>query len=396
MKIQEPMKYPLEAVKKTVNKWLYLENDEIVDVILGAYLANQLKTDPLWLVIIAPPSSAKTELLRAFDGNKGTCFLSSLTPSTLVSGFRNPEGNNDPSLLLKLHSKVLILKDFTSVLSMRSESQKEILSQLREIYDGKYNKAFGTGTEFNWQGHVGLIAACTPVYDKHYGVINALGDRFILYRSTNENPQMMGARAQQIVGQEEKMRIEIQTAFHDFVSQFQNIENIQFEQDETINDKIVALACFCASARCAVERNYSNQTIQYMPAPEGTPRLVKQFTQVGMGIALAQGKNILDEAVYNIIKKIGQDIMTAQRKLVLEHLWQEEVFEENNQWRTTAEIAHTTKLPKSTVKIILEDLNIVGLLNQDFIDDIDKATPYKWQFSGTAYGYALDSAIFAI
>ena len=56
--------FTLAKMKKTIHKWLYIENDEIIDVMLGVYVANRFRTDPLWLIFIAPPSSTKTELLR--------------------------------------------------------------------------------------------------------------------------------------------------------------------------------------------------------------------------------------------------------------------------------------------------------------------------------------------
>ena len=140
---KKPIKYEpkkLADVKRVVNKWLYLEDPYIIDVILSVYVANRIEGDPVWMMLIGPPSSAKTELLRSFDGHENAYFLSSLTPSTLVSGMPQKKNMEDPSLLLKLDDKLLVVKDFTSILSMRSESQQEIIAQLREIYDGKYSK----------------------------------------------------------------------------------------------------------------------------------------------------------------------------------------------------------------------------------------------------------------
>ena len=65
------------------------------------------------------------------------------------------------------------------------------------------------------------------------------------------------------------------------------------------------LACFVAYARCPVERDYRNQCVLYQPLPEGPARLTKQFMQIGMGLALVHGKRIIDEDIYNIIRKTG-------------------------------------------------------------------------------------------
>ena len=78
-----------------------------------------------------------------------------------------------------------------------------------------------------------------------------------------------------------------------------------------IKKRIVALASFCAYGRCVVERDYRNRHVTYLPKPEGSARLVKQFVQIGMGLALAHGKNTIDTMLYESIKKIGRDLISA-------------------------------------------------------------------------------------
>jgi hypothetical protein len=345
------------------------------------------------MIFIGPPSHAKTELLRALDGHPSTYFLSNLTPATLVSGKENKKGP-DPSLLPKLTDKTVVMKDFTTVLTMKSESQAEILSQFREIYDGRYSKGFGTGKEFHWQGHIGLIAACTPVYDKHYGVIGSLGDRFMLYRIENTKDEAVGLLAQQMVGQEQKMRLDIQGAVHRFLDQFKKVGNIQFEKIDSINQDIVTLACFCAYARCSVDRNRWNQTVEYLPQPEGPARLVKQFMQLGMALGLVHGKNVIDDPIYEILKKVGRDLVSAQRLMILKYLWSEKIFEYLKEWRATKEISDALNMPATTAKLLLEDLMIVGLLNRMRSGDGETA-PYKWQWSQKGYNLAAGAKVFS-
>lgn len=389
------LQYPLGRVKEIVHKWLYLEDDRVVDIIIAAHIANQFTTDPTWLLVIGPPSHTKTELLRAFEGHRDAYFVSSLTPATLVSGIL-PRGKlPDPSLLLKLDGKTVVLKDFTSILAMRSENQQEILSQLREIYDGQYTKAFGNGKVINWKGHVGLLGACTPVYDKHYSVIGSLGDRFLLYRTGNHDGEEMGLRAQKIVGKESQMREEIQTAFHTFIDQFTTLDSIHFEQDEKTNHMIVSLACFCAYGRCPVDRNYRDRSIEYEPMPEGTPRVVKQFMQIGMALALIHGKDRIDGEVYEIVKKIGRDLLPGRRLRILEYLWENKVVEHLMEWKTTLQVAEALKIPGATTKMACEDMMVVGMLERARAGDADNA-PYKWQINQRMYDFIQAGEVFDV
>jgi len=388
------LQYPLSEVKKTIKSWLYLEDDTVIDVILGTQVANQLKTDPNWMLIIGPPSHAKTELLRSLDGHPKACFLSNLTPSTLVSGLRSKKDGEDPSLLLKLNGKTLVLKDFTSILSMRSEAQQEILGQLREVYDGQYSKAFGTGKKIDWEGHVGLLGAVTPVYDKHYSVIGTLGDRFLLYRTGNTNGRKTGMQAQKIVGHEDQMRGEIRDSVHKFLDQFNDLSGMQFKKNEDINSLIVDLASFVALGRLPVERDYRNQTVLYQPLPEGTPRLVKQLMQLGMGLTIIHGKSGLDVGTFEILKKVGRDLLPSQRLKILQHLWEEGVI--TTTWKKTKEVADDINMPATTVKLILEDLMIVELLDRNIEDEEKEKSPYRWRLTDTAFDLMQSSEVFKV
>ncbi len=372
------LQYPLTDLKKVIHKWFYIEDDRIIDVIMAVYVANRFNADPIWLIIIAPPSNTKTELLRAFDGHKNAFFLSNLTPSTLVSGKTSKK--SEPSLLPKLNDKMVIIKDFTTILSMRSENRQEILAQLRETYDGQYSKSFGTGKTFDWTGKFGLIAACTPVYDSHYSVIGSMGERFVLYRSENMSGVKMGLQAQKIVGQEDKMRAEIKKAIHKFINQFNSLKNVEFNKNEEVNNMVISLACFCAYARCPVERDRYTQAVKYDPMPEGTPRLVKQFMQLGMGLALIHGKNSIDTEIYETIKKIGRDLMPAHRLKILWKLWDLGAYADAYEWPTTKEIAEAVNRPTTTTKLLLEDLMIAGVLNRDTKRE-GKSNPYTWQLT---------------
>jgi hypothetical protein len=383
------LKFRLDDLKKVVQKWLCLESVQVLDVIVGTYIANRFLADPLWMIIIGPPSSAKTEILRGFEGHKFSKFISNLTPSTMASGIIPKKGRPDPSLLPQLNDKLVVLKDFTTVLSMRCEQQAEILAQLRETYDGQYSKIFGNGKEVNWRGRFGLLAACTPVYDKHYSVIGSMGERFLIYRTDPVNGGMAGGHAQKLVGQEETMRREIREALHKFIDQFENLDGVRMGKDVEVNLKIINLACFVAIGRCAVDRDRYSQALQYSPMPEGTPRLVKQFMSIGTGIALAHGRDVIDGEIYNVLKKIGRDLLSTQRLRVLDYLWREGVLESDGVWDDTPGIADAVNLPGSTVKRTLEDLMVVGALKRQRGEpgELGGQRPYKWQIADDMSDY---------
>lgn len=373
----KPLAIILTDVKRVFHKWLYIEDTTCLEVMLGAYIANKLQGDPIWIIFIGPPSHMKTELLRTMDGHPEVYFLSNYTPATMVSGKGTQRKAEESSLIYKLDGRTLIIKEFSGILSMRSEQRSEILAQLREIYDGKYNKAFGTGVTHDWNGKIGLMAACTPAYDKHYGVIGELGDRFLLYRSDIKDKARMGRQAISNVGQEAEMRKELRTIIHSFMSQFGDMSGVEIQANKDVEDKIIYLACLCAQLRTYVDRNQYNKNIEYQPLAEGPARLAKQFMQLGMGIALVQGKTAIDEAAYRILKKIAKDLVTVQRLEIIKYLCTQN---SNNGWHSTKEVAEAVSMPTTTTKEKLEDLMVLNVVDRDRREEGDKK-PYYWKLS---------------
>ncbi len=181
---------PPSTLDRTVavfEKWLLLEDVWPVYVTLGAIAANHLPGPPVWLGLIAPPSSAKTEILNAMLRLPKVELMTTASPAALLSGTPKKQMAHGAQggLLRKIGSfGILVLKDFTSVLGLHRDNLSEMLDALREIYDGKWVRHLGTdgGKTLNWEGKLGLIFGCTEAYDSHYAVIGVLGDRFLLYR----------------------------------------------------------------------------------------------------------------------------------------------------------------------------------------------------------------------
>jgi len=156
-----PMK--LSTVVTTFQKWLYLPDKISLYVVLGALAANLLPGDPLWLLMIGPPGSGKTELILPLAKLARVIMASTLTEAALLSGTASRDKAKESSGgLLRLIGDfgILLCKDFTSVLSMNRDSRAAVLAALREIYDGAWDRHIGTdgGKTLSWKGKLGLIA----------------------------------------------------------------------------------------------------------------------------------------------------------------------------------------------------------------------------------------------
>jgi hypothetical protein len=68
----QPGPLTLASVHEAFVRWLAFPTDakgrpccDLVDVALAVVIANRMDADPLWLFLVAPPSSGKTEMIRA-------------------------------------------------------------------------------------------------------------------------------------------------------------------------------------------------------------------------------------------------------------------------------------------------------------------------------------------
>src|SRR5262249_11057337 len=143
--------------------------------------------DPLWVGIVASPSSAKTEIINSLSRVPHVRAADDISKAGLLSG--TPKWQKTPGakggLLREIGDRgVLTIKDFSVVLSLRPDARAELLSALRRIYDGEWSRNIGAdgGKTISWKGRVGLIFGSTEGYDDYYKAISQLGDRFLICR----------------------------------------------------------------------------------------------------------------------------------------------------------------------------------------------------------------------
>jgi len=198
----------LDDVKKEFKHWLLISDDLVIEIPLAVIIANMYQSVPIWMFMVAPPASAKTEILLALSQIPYTYFISKITPQTLVSGFKNKDVK-EASLLHKMTKEnryIIIMKDFTTILEMRAENRQEILSQLREIYDGKMDSEYGNAKSVNWEGHIGFLSGVTNKLDAFSQMSTMLGERYINFRPRFPNRIEVAERSLQNAEKRKEMR----------------------------------------------------------------------------------------------------------------------------------------------------------------------------------------------
>ena len=87
----------LDSVHKTLGKWLYLEDYNLIDIVLATALSNQIEGSPVWLILVGNSGDGKTEILNGLRDLGNTINIDQLTTNSLASGKHN---SNDFSFVI--------------------------------------------------------------------------------------------------------------------------------------------------------------------------------------------------------------------------------------------------------------------------------------------------------
>ena len=145
-------------------RWLDLSDMTALYAVLGTVAANMLpQFDPVWLGVIAPPSSAKTELLRALSKLPHVVEAATFTPAGLLSG--TPKKQRDKyakgGLLNQIGEfGIIVLKglrfDPADAPRRQSRTARRVARNLRRQLDAGARHRRRAATQLERQGRAGV------------------------------------------------------------------------------------------------------------------------------------------------------------------------------------------------------------------------------------------------
>jgi hypothetical protein len=359
-------------------KWLDLPDLGLVRVQLGTIAANLIPdADPVWLMEIGGSGWGKTENLQSASALPFIHVAATLTEAALLSGTPRKEKATDAKggLLRQMGSfGMLILKDFTSILSMHRDGRAAVLAALREIYDGSWTRHIGVdgGRSLHWEGKIGVIAGVTSTIDRHHTVISTMGERFIFYRLPQPDEEKQAEQGLKNVGKEKVMRAELAAVVK---ALFANL--VVPTTAATLSPKetrqLIAWARLAARCRSPIERDSYSREIELIPDPEAPVRLAQILLRLFTGM-LAVGVPRAD--AWKLIRKVTFDCMPAIRCKILQFL----LISPDPQ-RSTTDVATNLGYPTETARRALEDLAAHTILVRK---SQGKGNPDLWKLSALA------------
>lgn len=328
-------------------------------LMLAVCLSNDIDDDPLWLYVIAPPSSGKTELLAQFQESRRCVFVSSVTPHGLVSGWRG-EGEKDPSLIPKLRGKTLVAKDFTEILSMPDFAQNELFSILRGAYDGFVDKQYGNGVLRKYRDcHFSIIAGSTQAIRLKKNA--AMGERFLQFEMgvVSEAEELDRClRSLDNIGRRKDKNDSLQKAVCAFLKKRLNPESLP-KIPNALKLEIVGLARLASMLRAEVARNKYTNDVEIKMDRESATRLTKQLGKLAVILAFIGDRDtvgredVADAArvALNTVGGFGLDMVEALMLI--------------GGRGTKKDMSEHTGLPLSTVTRRVDDLVYTGIMETE-------------------------------
>jgi hypothetical protein len=346
----------LDGVHAVFEKWLGAGYDTTtLDATIAAVAAERLAGDPPWLMIISGSGNAKTETISSVSACDGAEVISTITSEGALLSASPRKGRYKGStggLLRKIGSRgVLIIKDFTSILSMNREARTAVLAALREICDGRWQRNVGSdgGQTLTWEGRIVVIGACTTAWDQAHSVIASMGDRFVLLRTDSYWGRIAaGTRAIKNTGQETIMRRELSGAVSGLIGTVSKRKYALTEEEET---RILAAADVVTLARTGVETDYRGDVID-SHAPEMPTRFAKQLTMLMRGgIAIGMSRTV----ALALALRCARDSIPQLRLAVLQDV-------AANPDSPVIDIRRRLQKPRTTTNRTLEALHCLGLV----------------------------------
>lgn len=375
-----------ESVYASYKKWLYMPDTSVIDILYGTIIANRLAGDPLWLFLVAPPGMTKTTILQTVADARGITSVSTLTPHSLISG--SNAGGVDPSLIPQLNNRVLIIKDFTTILNMNQQARDEIFGTLRDAYDGEIIKTFGHGIRRHFVSKFGIIAGVTPAIETFLENESALGERFLRFAmrlpsSVNEHMAYM-KRATSNIRHEDVMRQSMReigtiTLNYDYDS--------SIEIPDDIHSKILYLSMWTAQLRGTIIRDRFSKEVMFKPFQELGTRLSKQYIKLLMGIGMFRRLDKVGEDEFDIVRKLAIGTVPSKLEDAVSKLYR---YGSDRRF-TVAELGEMIRLPNSTVQQVVNSLYMLGalkktklsglktdwMMSDEFLHIIEKSEVYK-------------------
>lgn len=370
----------LGALLADLRTWQHLPDPTHVIVSLATAATRGESGEACWLLLVAPPSSGKTEAVRILD-DAADARLDEVSAAGLL-GWSKGKTVRPSGVLTRVGDHGLVTFGDLSTLLATSDrgGRDQVFGLMRSIYDGHAYRgvqppgkvAEGQPDYLEWSGRLTVVACVTGAIDRYTAHADQLGARWVYVRLPDRStPEKRRASKLARRGGLAEHRARSRAAVVDLLATLPEAPPLP----EAVADEIEDAALVTAWGRGSVPRNgYGRREIEGVPVVEEPMRLVQQLGAIGRGV-LALG--LSEDAASAIVRRVALDSMPESRRAVLAALATGELL-------SGSAVARVAGIDRKVARFQLEELACIGVVTNDRINDEDeeRAGITNWSLNG--------------
>lgn len=360
--------------------WQDLPDPTHILAALGAAATRDSEGEACWLLLVAPPSSGKTETVRMLD-DAADARLDEVTAAGLL-GWSKGKTARPIGVLTRVGERGLItFGDLSSLLATSDRGGRDqVFGMLRRVYDGHAHRDISPpgrtegGEVLEWKGRLTVVACVTGAIDRYTAHNDQLGPRWLYVRIPERNTEAK-RRAATLARRVNLTEFRAEAAEMTARLLEGARERLPDDLPETVEATVANTALTTAWGRGSVPRNgYGRREIDGVPVVEEPMRLIQQLRGIARGLTAL---GLHEHTVQAVIRRVGLDSMPAARRAVLVALSTGEVL-------STAGVGREAHLDRKVARMTLEELAAIGVVEHDRESDDQEelAGTVRWSLSG--------------
>jgi hypothetical protein len=350
----------------------------VLDLVIASFISAKLRTvPPIWLMLVGVPSSFKTELVRLIDLPE-IYSLDTLSENAFSSGYVMPDGSEPKDLLPQLDGKCFVIKDLTTLFSLKEDTIKKILGDLTSIFDGRFEKFTATRGDIRYDSQFSMVTCVTPaILSKHYRYMHQLGGRFFFIRIPELTSELLERGHAIAWASDREKRIKnvrqiVSTYCHRLSEKATALYPKIQTETPAIHEWINTAANLIACARGTTEtkpisfENDQGEKVDYYevkdPQIEQPWRILGQLRSLARVLAAMRGKMEVTSEELESLKAITISSMPIDRAVVIGELLKEDKL-------LPREVGERINKSSKTASRDLKELTALGLVLVEEIND---------------------------
>ena len=339
----------------------------------AALLLDDVSVCPA-VVLVGPPSTAKTTVLDFFSVDGLTHKLDAFSAKAMISHFAaasESELAKKVDMLPQIKHKIVFVADLSPMFSKRVDDLMENIGILTRVLDGQgYISHSGVHGRRGEHGdyRFGFIAATTPIGGQVWRVMSSLGPRLMLFDMPVHQDSMAEQRNDMVGTYTYQDKVEacrtavsgqLKEIWNDNGAQVGGLHWDRAADPAPVLDQIIRLAELGVVLRsvAAKDKLVTATEYEYSPAvAEGPARYRQSLYNLARGHALVQGRHNLEMEDVEIPLRIVLSTGPVERLRLLRH------FVKGGTLSTTKEAGDIIGHAWNTANAVLVQMMQLGLI----------------------------------